>query len=517
MNRTLLAATVVAIAFFAAACASTSTSKDPDPGLDTGVDRPAAKSVISTPAGDFVYLGVNGQGYLEYRRTRDGATMVLVAAGPFNRHLYTPDPREDLITEIMDLPAFLIDKYEITNAQVKTFLDAHPKDLKCEGDTVFGPDGKVWLKRHNWGLTWNDGSQSVQVADGASDRHPSLGASGHLALAYARWVGGDLPFDYEWEKSAAGPSGLLFPWGDDMPDSTRCNGFLWGPRKTMPVGSYPAGVSPFGCHDMAGNVYERAYATQGRDGPVREARPTSIKGASWLSPSWINFRNLDRCGQDMDACEGSVGFRVLIRNPDVLKALGHSEPPRLRVLDDVEAAFAEAARRNVPIFLFLGHETCGSTDRVREEIFTDPVFIEYCNEHVVVLAGHDPYDGAGSPVPGGPDGESLLYPGCRTERLQEAYDYFVHKVDVAVVPDQVSRFSMSPAMFALNPHRELMENPEQLVLVPERAMPKGGVGRDILIARCREAQRSLGTGQSRTEFLAGKPGPKTAWTPPRED
>ncbi|MDC1142695.1 SUMF1/EgtB/PvdO family nonheme iron enzyme [Planctomycetota bacterium] len=299
-------------------------------------------------------IGTNAQGYQEFRRVRDDAVCVLVPAGHFYKRAYmdTP-PNQPVDGEYIDMPAMMYDKYEITNAQVTVFLNQCEDTIFKDG-TLFGPDGKrPWAIKHKWGMTFDGGRAEPQQG---YENHPFVGGSGYLAEAYAEWVGGKLPRGMQYEKAAAGPSGLLFPWGqiDEKPDSTKCNGYLTGPQHTMPVGSYPKGISPYGLHDMAGNVYERAYWDDGvpkDDTPAKLA--TMIKGGGWVSPNWWNFRCVCRCGQPMNAMEGSVGFRVVVT--EGLDALVDSGP-KLRTFVDTYDAYEEAEARNCPIFLYLGFE-----------------------------------------------------------------------------------------------------------------------------------------------------------------
>jgi formylglycine-generating enzyme required for sulfatase activity len=85
--------------------------------------------------------------------------------------------------------------------------------------------------------------------------HP-VRVSWHDAVAYATWAGKRLPSEEEWEKAARGTDGRKYPWGDEEPTPDLCN-FGKNEGGTTPVGKYsPQGDSPYGCADMAGNVWE---------------------------------------------------------------------------------------------------------------------------------------------------------------------------------------------------------------------------------------------------------------------
>jgi formylglycine-generating enzyme required for sulfatase activity len=160
----------------------------------------------------------------------DGKDMILIPAGPFlmGSDEYGPETPPHKVT----LDAFYIDKYPVTNAEYKRFVDATGHKLP-----------------QHW--------QDHQCPEGRAD-HPVYMLNWYDAQAYAAWAGKRLATEAEWEKAARGTDGRRWPWGDAFDESKTVvweNAMIQG-LTTVPVTQYPEGASPFGVCQMAGQVEE---------------------------------------------------------------------------------------------------------------------------------------------------------------------------------------------------------------------------------------------------------------------
>ncbi|MBI3922948.1 MAG: SUMF1/EgtB/PvdO family nonheme iron enzyme [Armatimonadetes bacterium] len=259
---------------------------------------------------------------------RDGAVMVWIPAGDFMmgkdesdldreiaRYGWPKYWKDSMLDETpkhrVSLDGFWMYQYEVTAGQYRKF---------CKATGHAAPPDPWW---------------------GRQPDHPVVNVSWKDANAYSAWAGCYLPTEAQWEYAACGGEERVFPWGDEW-DRKKCNSgwyhlrtvlttisqWMWEflfrqPRQEKPlttrVGRFHKGVSPFGCEDMAGNVWE--WCADWYDGnyyknaPARNPQgPSSgdgrvLRGASWLSFDVYLFRCSIRDSLTPDAWLDLYGFR----------------------------------------------------------------------------------------------------------------------------------------------------------------------------------------------------------------
>ncbi len=160
---------------------------------------------------------------------------------------------------------------------------------------------------------------------GGKEHHPVVDVSWRDAMAYCQWLAEAtgkayrLPSEAEWEKAARGTDGRIWPWGNEPPDENRCN-FGMKVGDTTPVGQHsPQGDSPYGCVDMAGNVWEwtsslyKGYPYDPEDGREEQegSGDRTLRGGSWgydLRGARVSVRD----NYHPDGFGNLVGFRVVV-------------------------------------------------------------------------------------------------------------------------------------------------------------------------------------------------------------
>jgi iron(II)-dependent oxidoreductase len=205
------------------------------------------EGMVKIPAADFVFkvAGIEIEGFNDI--------------GVDVQYSWEDSPRR-FHEHPMHVKAFWIDKYPVTNAQFKKFLDAtkyHPQD-----DLNFLRD-------------WRDGTFPP-----GWDNRPVTWVSQEDARAYAAWAGKRLPHEWEWQYAAQGTDARLYPWGNTwnpravpVPDNSRT---MRGPD---PVDAHPDGASAFGVMDLVGNVWQ--WTDEYNDDHTRGG---ILRGGSYYQP-----------------------------------------------------------------------------------------------------------------------------------------------------------------------------------------------------------------------------------------
>jgi iron(II)-dependent oxidoreductase len=230
--------------------------------------------------------------------------MVLIAAGPFKMGSRQQDGKvgiqvgvDELPQHEVALPAYLIDRTEVTAKQYKAFLNA--TERKPPGDPRF-PEIYPWAA---------EGGVPKEF-----ENHPVIYVTWSDAAAYCKWAGKRLPTEAEWEKAARGADGRIWPWGNTF-DPKKANVRETDAAGTLPVGSFPDGASPYGVQDMAGNVAEwTADWYEAYPGSTLKRKAFGInkvvRGGAWTLFAEPYSRAAHRSiAQDPEKRHRSIGFR----------------------------------------------------------------------------------------------------------------------------------------------------------------------------------------------------------------
>ena len=246
-------------------------------------------------------------------RIDEPAVMVRIAAGPFTMG------SEDLSADerpvnVLQLPAFEIDRLPVTNVQFVAFLNSVGSDTDERGTLLYDGDDPA-------GRVWHVGTRYAPAA--SYEQYPVVAETWHGARAYCEWHGARLPTEAEWERAVRGTLGRAYPWGDEPPNSLRAR-FGFRQNDYLPVGSYPDGATPDGVLDMAGNVWQWTSSlylpypyrpTDGREDPAATGARVIREGSHNGSVDTLrsSFRSIGLVpGQTPAGVVGMVGSRPTI-------------------------------------------------------------------------------------------------------------------------------------------------------------------------------------------------------------
>ena len=241
------------------------------------------------------------------RRLHDLSRVELqrIPAGNFMFGAVKADPDHEVAQRAIHLHEFWIGCGSVTNAQFARFAEATHFRTTAEemGFSRVWVDGRWVEVEHAY---WRRPEGPRSNID-ARLHHPVVCVSWFDAEAYCEWAGLRLPAEKEWEKAGRGTDGRLYPWGNEPPTSERAN-FAMRHGKTTPAGQFsPAGDSPFGVSDLAGNVWEWTSSWFDARGGTRRTRV--VRGGAWSS-EMANLRTTYRLDVDPMLRFNTVGFRV---------------------------------------------------------------------------------------------------------------------------------------------------------------------------------------------------------------
>ncbi len=202
--------------------------------------------------------------------------LIRIPAGPF---LYGSSDADKMAHDdekpqrTVELPEYWIGRAPVTNGQFARFVQAtgHRTTAEHEG-FGWGWTGSKWDKIQ--GADWQH-PRGPESSIAGKEGHPVVQVSWDDARAFCDWAGLALPTEEQWEKAARGTDGRVWPWGNEPPTAGHCN-FGMKVGDTTPVGKYsPQGDSPYGCVDMAGNVWEWTGSW------YSEGRTRALRGGAW--------------------------------------------------------------------------------------------------------------------------------------------------------------------------------------------------------------------------------------------
>lgn len=235
-------------------------------------EEPVAFTVEATQKPTMTPIPTLGVGSTQVRSS-DGMMMVYVPQAEFSMGSEDGDPNEKPPHNV-SLDDYWIDQTEVTNAMFQAFVTATGYRTSAEdiGQSRAYQPGEYTPSAEKWILVGGANWMHPQGPDSSIEgleNHPVVQVSWNDAAAYCQWAGARLPTEAEWELAARGTDGRVYPWGNGWPTGELLNfgdinlDAIWsekgvndGYKFTSPVGNYPAGASPYGALDMAGNVSE---------------------------------------------------------------------------------------------------------------------------------------------------------------------------------------------------------------------------------------------------------------------
>lgn len=256
-----------------------------------------------------------GDKILSYKGSREGAIVIgdmefmLIPNGKFIMGSRDDDKDADddeKPQHTVEIPYdYWLARFTVTNEQYNAFVKARKGKHPVAG----------WEEKRDHpvvNVSWLDAMEYVRWLN--AEMRPALQSDPRFAGLVLR-----LPTEAEWEKAARGAYGNIYPWGNEF-DKSRCNSAESGKRDTMPVNAFPNGASPYGCEQMAGNVWEWTHTLfekypyapdPRRENENDKSGSRVLRGGSFLSYRQF-VRSARRNGDYPDYRNDDFGFRVCL-------------------------------------------------------------------------------------------------------------------------------------------------------------------------------------------------------------
>lgn len=237
--------------------------------------------------------------------TDDAALQALRALSPpgwVTRELPSEQPAHD----VRLTSGYWMDRTEVTNEEFAAFARAG------------GYRDRSWWSDPGWGWLQARDAAALPLPETGGPAQPRVRVTWYEAEAYARWRGGRLPTEAEWEYAARGPQSRVYPWGNDF-DPARC--VVDGAVSSQPAGSRPGGASWAGALDMAGNAMEWVHdwldvtyyrTSPAADPPGPETGRVKVEKGGWCGSNRFVARSAYRHYEDPpDYGDAHIGFRIV--------------------------------------------------------------------------------------------------------------------------------------------------------------------------------------------------------------
>lgn len=211
------------------------------------------------------------------------------------------------IRETLQIPAFHMSKFPITNAQFQVF---------AEDENGYPDPG--WWDFSEAAIHWRDEHGEAQNSKFLGDDRPRETVTWYEAMAFCRWLGArtgqniTLPTRQQWMRAAKGDEERAYPWGNDFATSL-CNTSESKLHQTSQVIRFAKGMSQFGIYDLSGNVWEWCLNNHYEDMDITSDRPRAVQGGSYMST-----HQKAQIGSFMllapATCFSNIGFRLVLNS-----------------------------------------------------------------------------------------------------------------------------------------------------------------------------------------------------------